>query len=238
MREYYNVNIQYSSEILNITGDFPHGPGPFPLIVMAPGEGYPSGGAVFEALARHLVSLGLALFRFDWRFSAPRVPNTGQEESAEDINLQSSSRYLDFSTAFEFAMAHPKSSKSQFAIGGKSLGSLVAWQYFMLNREVGCIVLLTPLLRPMEVELPSSIAAIEANYPGILSDTRDIAAFCGDTDPWCPAESLDLIAGKIFTVVVKGDHSFGTKWWLTRRLSIRNVASQVGIFIRGSLRRR
>lgn len=165
--------------------DVPPGPGPFPALIFAPGQRYPMRLPIPEWLARHLPARGIALFRFDW--SAP-----GAE--ADDLRAM-----------LERVRADARIAPGNIWVGGKSLGTVFAWQLLAAEPALRGAVQVTPLcsLPPGEPD----------PYPGIEHEQRPLLLLSGDQDPLCETGALYRFAaraaGPVRVDVIGGGHDLG-----------------------------
>ena len=165
--------------------DLPPGPGPFPALVFAPGQRYHMRLPIPVQLARHLVLRGIALFRFDW--STP-----GAEAD-------------DFRAMLALVRKEPRVDPRNIWVGGKSLGTVEAWQLLGVEPALCGAVLLTPLCSPPDGEY--------APYPGIESEWRPLLLLSGDQDRLCEPAALYRFAasaaGAVRVNVISGGHDLG-----------------------------
>src|SRR5688572_4029836 len=112
--------------------DLPPGAGPFPALVFAPGQRYHMRLPIPEHLAKQLVPRGIAIFRFDW---------SGPGSEADDLRA-----------TLALARADPRVDPRNIWIGGKSVGSIHAWERLAAEPALRGAVLLTPICSPAEGE--------------------------------------------------------------------------------------
>ncbi len=189
---------------LSVVAEFPPGDGPFPAMVLAPGQSYHMGKPVMEESARALWERGVAVFRFDWSyFTAHPQGQPSDDLSAEMTEMQS---------VIAAAVGHPMVQADQVSVGGKSLGSLVAWRAFAADQGLRSAVLLTPLLSrlPEGSTVPQSYA--DEHYPGLQAEHRPVLLVAGDQDPSCAPSIVYALAaasaGPAQVAMVGGDHAF------------------------------
>lgn len=191
---------------LEVIPEFPPGPGPFPAMVLAPGQGYHMESPALSHVARALVDSGVAVFRFNWSYwsQTPRgKPSDGLSTELRDMQQ-----------VIAQARADSRVMSSSVSVGGKSLGSLVAWRALKADPALTGAVLLTPVcsqaISPMKPD--QSIPAV--NYPGIEQERRPLLFVLGDSDPLCDPKVLLRFAaeaeGGVRVSVVDGDHSFNS----------------------------
>jgi predicted alpha/beta-hydrolase family hydrolase len=191
--------------MVEVIVDLPPGEGPFPALVLAPGQGYHMALPALQETSRRLVTHGVAVYRFNWAYFT-KNPNILEPSSDLSNELQ------DLQTVISLARANPRIAQQNLFIGGKSLGSLVAWRALVKDNSIHGGLFLTPVC----VDLKSSEAApnAEINYPGLSEEHRPIAFIAGDHDPLCSPPVLYRFAskagGSARVAIVGGDHSFET----------------------------
>src|SRR6218665_365978 len=122
---------------IEVLGDLPAGRGPFPALVLAPGQGYHKGMPVLDQLARTLVARQVAVYRFDWAYFS-RTPR-GRPSEGLALELE------DMQAVIALARAEPRVAGARIAVGGKSLGSLLAWRALQADPALTAALLLTPV---------------------------------------------------------------------------------------------
>ncbi len=194
--------------ILEAVVDFPDGKGPFPTLVLAPGQAYHLGLPVIAQTAHKLVEQGFAVYRFNWAYYT-RDQRAGQPSDDLAAELQ------DLLAVVDFARADSRVDRSRLAVGGKSLGSVVAWQALAKDKAIRAGLFLTPVCSQGVLKDVSAEIAAAQNYPGISIEKRPIALVSGDQDPLCSAALLyrfaSSAAGLARVAVVGGDHGFGNR---------------------------
>jgi len=183
---------------------FPSGPGPFPTIVLAPGAGYHMALPIMEEAARQFVERGIAVVRFDWGYFSAEPKG----RPSKDLVLEAE----DMTAVLERSRRDVRVAKDRLFVGGKSLGSGVAWKLLSTDRNIRGAVLLTPVCSSTKNGVVRSEA--EENYPGIAPETRPLLFVFGEQDPYCVASVMYRYAGSaggaVRVDVIGGDHSFGT----------------------------
>lgn len=199
-----------AGEQLAVIADFPPGESKYPAIVLAPGQGYHMSLPAMEATARALTEQGIAVFRFNWAYFTAQPK--GQPSSDLSKELQ------DFQAVLAAARKHPKVMAQNLSVGGKSLGSLVAWRAFAADSQLRSALLLTPVCSrvPKGETLPRSEA--KQNYPGLEAVQRLTLLILGDKDPLCAPSVLyahlaaGVAAGSAARLarlaIVGGDHGY------------------------------
>ena len=193
---------------LEIAAEFPSGSGPFPAIVLAPGQGYHLAMPALQQTAKQLLAHGIAVYRFNWTYFT-KDPKDGKPSTDLSKELE------DLHTVLRIARTEPRVAKDKLSIGGKSLGSVVAWKAFALDRSLRSGVFLTPVCSRLLAGQTQPTDFSDGNYPGITTERRPMLFIVGDQDPLCAPSVLYSFAaraaGKARVVIVGGDHSFGNK---------------------------
>jgi predicted alpha/beta-hydrolase family hydrolase len=189
-------NIQHISS-------FPKGNGPFPNLVLAPGAGYHMQLPLMEEIDRQLVNNGIAVIRFNWAYF-----NSKTRKASPSLNLDL--EYEDFLTVLNHAKADTRTDKGNLFIGGKSLGTGVAWRLFKNLSDLKALVLLTPICS--KTVDGSTTSEIEQNYPQLNKETRPVLFIMGDQDPVCASHILfpylaDL-KNNMTASIIGGNHGF------------------------------
>ena len=190
---------------VEIRAEFPKGNGPFPAVILAPGQGYHMDLPILQEAAERLVADGFAVYRFNWAYFT-RDPKQG--EPSEDLSLE----VEDMATVLAAARSDKRVDASRISAAGKSLGSMVAWRLFRREPGLHKGVFLTPVCVNDDGK-PDPQAAF-VNYPGSAEEKRPVAFVSGDHDPLCANAALYDFAvrsgGQMRVAVVSGDHVFGT----------------------------
>ena len=191
---------------LQVVADLPAGAGPFPAIVLAPGQGYHMALPAMEQTARRLVVQGIAVYRFNWAYFSDKVKGGSP---SDDLSKE----LEDLRTVLAVARAEPRVNPSQLSVGGKSLGSLVAWRAFAADPSLRSGLFLTPVCSHVPKGQTSMVEVADENYPHVAKEHRPMAFIAGDRDPLCAPAVLYRFAAKAGTTarvaVVGGDHGFG-----------------------------
>jgi len=186
---------------LAVRAEFPPGPGPFPTLVLAPGAGYHMDLPVLAETARQLLARGVAVWRFNWAyFTADRAGGRPSDE----LELERE----DLVAVLDRALADPRVARERVLVGGKSMGSLVAWSVLRERPAVRAAVLLTPVCSSAKGGVP--VAEFEQNYPGAAEERRPLLLVSGDQDPLCAPSVLYRLAalppGPVRVAVLDGNH--------------------------------
>lgn len=183
--------------------DYPAGAGPFPAVVLAPGQGYHMALPAMAQTAAALVGRGYAVYRFNWSY--------WQREPRGEPSDNLATELQDLQRVIQRARADQKVDAARLGVAGKSLGSLVAWQALQADATLLFAALLTPVCSEQVVGGGATSAAA-ANYPDIDKEARPLAFVLGDADPLCEPKLLYQHAAKakgpVRIDVVGGDHSF------------------------------
>ncbi len=212
---------------LQVQADFPAGPGPFPAVVLASGTGYHMALPVLEQSARRLNVAGIAVYRFNWAYFSPSDGKPGRP--SEDLSLE----LEDMASVLALARADARVDKGRISVGGKSMGSVVAWRTLRADPALRSGLFLTPICSPQAKDETMPHGVAEANYPGLAEESRPTSFIAGDRDPLCAPAFLYRFAalnagGKARVAVIGGDHSFETQAKATAKGAIahaRNIAA-------------
>ncbi len=187
---------------LSVIADFPPGKGPFPAIVLAPGQEYHMRLPLLRETARALAAQGLAVFRFDWSYFTAQPRGRPSDDLSKELQ--------DLQAVLAAARRHPKVAGKNVSVGGKSLGSLVAWRAFASDASLRSGLFLTPLCGSVPKGEPLTEA--QRNYPGFESERRATLFITGIRDPLCAASTLYRFAangpGVERVAIVGGDHGY------------------------------
>lgn len=190
---------------MEVNAEFPGGSGPFPAIVLAPGQGYHMACAAMEQTARSLVSHGIAVYRFNWAyFTATPHPGSPSEDLAHELQ--------DMNAVLAIAEEEPRVARGKLSVGGKSLGSIVAWRVLAGNPLLQVGLFLTPICShiPDGQSAPRSVA--DETYPGVAAESRPLLFISGDQDPQCALPILYRFAAnagsRARVSIVGGNHNF------------------------------
>lgn len=191
---------------LEVVADFPAGAGPFPAVVLAPGQGYHLALPALAQTAQQLVAHGIAVYRFNWAYfsSNPKAGRPSDDLSNELEDLQS---------VLKMARAEPRVAQDKVSVGGKSLGSLVAWKALSSDPSLRTGVFLTPVCSRTSGAEAQDFS--DANYPGVTAERRPVLFVAGDRDPLCAPRVLYAFAarshGNTHVAIIGGDHGFENK---------------------------
>ncbi|HEY9100600.1 alpha/beta family hydrolase [Chitinimonas sp.] len=189
---------------ISILADLPEGEGPFPALVLAPGQGYHMQMPLLAKLSTALRGRGVAVLRFDWAFYTQQ-PQRGEVSADLVPELE------DMATVLAHARQHARIDPKRIMAGGKSLGSLVGWRLLQQEGGLKAGLLLTPVCSRQE---PGGVVVGELarNYPGLEQEDRPLAWIAGERDPYCDAPLLYQFAGSagrsVRVSLIGGDHSF------------------------------
>ncbi|MDB5861962.1 MAG: hypothetical protein JWQ76_5651 [Ramlibacter sp.] len=174
----------WSEGVPDHIADMPAGDGPFPALIFAPGQRYHMRLPIPVQVANQVVPRGIAVFRFDW--SAP-----GAE--ADDLRAM-----------LALVRSDPRVDPRNIWVGGKSVGTILAWQLLAAEPALRGAVLLTPICTPPEGGDP---------YPGVEREQRPLLLLSGDQDRLCEPKALYRFAasaaGAVRVDVVSGGHDLG-----------------------------
>lgn len=186
---------------IEVLEDRPAGNGPFPTVILGSGAGYTMKLPILERVAQALVAQGIAVFRFNWAYEV-KDPGHGTQSKDRSAEIE------DMTTVLALARKQSWVDPNRLAVGGKSLGSIIAWRVLRAEPDVKGALLLTPVCSP-----PGPTATPpEANYPDVASEARPSAWVLGDHDVVCRTPILyrfvAAAGGPTRIDVVAGNHTF------------------------------
>ena len=185
---------------VDVIADYPSGKGPFPALVLASGIGSDARQPLAEAVSKAVTAKGVAVYRFNWAYwvkdGAKGKPSRDRHEELEDIQ-----------SVIALSKTDPAIDPSRVAVGGKSLGSFVAWRAFRVDPSVKVSVELTPLCS----QFTPPVTDFHGYYTTYDQEVRPSLWILGDHDPACAPKTLYLAlsqaAGNARIVVLSGNHS-------------------------------
>ncbi len=190
--------------MVEIIQELPKGSGPFPVVILAAGQGYHMRLPLMEKLSQSLAAKGIAVLRFDWAYF---TADPKQGKSSPDLSAE----FEDMKTVVDFARGDQRFDKNRLMIGGKSLGSIIAWKVFRATPDLRGVLLLTPICGPGKSS-PSRLPTAEESYPDLSQETRPIEFISGENDPACLSAKLYQFAAdskvRVRVAVIGGDHTF------------------------------
>lgn len=187
---------------LSVLIDVPEGAGPFPAIVMAPGQGYHMRLPLMAQGAERLRAAGVLVYRFDWAYRGKSGP---AGEPSEGLLAEEEDIASVLATLRKDARANPK----QLFVAGKSMGSVLAWRVMQKESGLRGGVFLTPICSHDKGGVIESDA--DENYPLAARVKAATLFLAGDQDPMCAPVPLYRFAaslgGETRVAVVAGNHS-------------------------------
>lgn len=179
----------------------PDTPGPFPVLVLGSGSSYPMRLPVLQSVAEGLQRQGIAVARFNWAYQL-RDPQHGKPSADRQQEIE------DMATVLAHVQQSTWADKRRVLLGGKSLGSIIAWQLFQQHPEISGAVLLTPVCSSASTD---KAVHFETNYPALASEQRRSLWIQGNSDPVCNTGELyrHLASNPLArAVVLSGNHGF------------------------------
>jgi dienelactone hydrolase len=203
---------------ITVTTNFPEGTGPFPAIVLGPGTGTMKQ-KINEVVESELLKHNIAVFRFEWAFYV-------KDKNAKPSDTDRSPEIEDFTTVLGLAKADKRVNRNHIIVGGKSRGTVIAWQVLRTDPTLKGILQLTPVCSKEGF-------TADQLYPEINSEPRPSLWIAGDADSACQPKTLySFLAragGAARAAIVIGDHGLATDSTshLTAELSADFVSSVV-----------
>ena len=182
--------------------DLPSTKGPYPLVVVAPGQGYHARLPLPESLVKALNSEGIAVVRFNWSYF---VKDAKTGKPSPDLSLEVD----DMTAVMSEVQKLPAVDSARIAVAGKSLGRLVGWRVFKTQPKLKAAALLTSVC--IDNAKTEAVDGMMENYPDITANNRPLLLISGEIDPLCPLPMLYTNAVKIpraRAVGIGGRHSF------------------------------
>jgi dienelactone hydrolase len=145
------------------------------------------------------------VYRFNWAyFTATPKPGSPSEDLSNELQ--------DINAVLATAVAEPRVAKGKLSVGGKSLGSVVAWSALVKNSALQAGLFLTPVCSHTPEGQTKPVFLGEENYPGVASEKRPLLFVAGDKDPLCAPEMLYRFAansgGPARVAIVGGNHGY------------------------------
>lgn len=180
---------------VHVIAHVPQSQKPLRALLVAPGKSCNAKGSLFEALGQMGEKKGLVVFRFEWSYC-----NNNPQRPSPSPGLKN--EIEDFQTVLTFMKSLSSVNSQEIFIGGKSLGSVVAYSVFSQFPLAKGAVMLTPVC-----------TGDGEYYPGFKKDPRPLLFALGNKDPDnCAipvlAKLLKDAGPHIRTVIVGGDHGF------------------------------
>jgi dienelactone hydrolase len=184
-----------------VIAERPPGKGPFPAVVLGSGSGYHQRLPLLAETAKALLRSGVAVYRFDWAYFV-RDPAQGKQSASRADEIE------DMQAVITAARSAPWVDQRRLYVGGKSLGSIIAWRVLRADPSLAGALLLTPVCnKPTDASF-----SIEKNYPDLLAEQRPVQWILGDRDPACEPRTLYRFLGAAPIAhrvsILSGNHSF------------------------------
>ena len=186
---------------VEVIEDYPAGTGPFPVLILASGIGYDARRPLPEAISKAATARGIAVYRFNWAYwvkdGATGKPSSDRREELEDLQ-----------SVIALSKTDPAVDPTRLVVGGKSLGSFVAWRAFQADPSIKASVELTPLCS----QFTPPVTDFPGYYTAYAKEVRPSLWLLGDNDPACAPKTLYAalsgVAGHARIVVLSGNHTF------------------------------
>jgi len=186
---------------VEVIEDYPAGKGPFPVLILASGIGSDARQPLPEAVSKAATAKGIAVYRFNWAYwvkdGANGKPSSDRHEELEDLQ-----------SVIALSRTDPAIDPTRVAVGGKSLGSFVAWRAFGADSSIKASVELTPLCS----QFTPPVTDFPGYYTAYDKQVRPSLWLLGDNDPACAPKTLygalSGVAGNARIVVLSGNHGF------------------------------
>jgi hypothetical protein len=194
--------------VVEVIAELPPGSGPFPALILAPGQGYHMNLPAIEQPAKRLLAQGVAVYRFNWAYFSRTSPGGSP---SDDLSTE----IEDLASVIARVRSEPRVDQRKISVGGKSLGSVVAWRVLREDKSLRSGLFLTPICSSLPKGATQPISEADENYPGLSTEQRRVTFIAGDRDPLCSPGVLYRFAASsvapIRVAVVGGDHGFGNR---------------------------
>ncbi|MGP1718012.1 MAG: alpha/beta hydrolase family protein [Methylophilus sp.] len=180
---------------ITVVANFPEGPGPFTTVILGPGTGTMKQ-KINEVVERELLKNNIAVYRFEWAFYV-------KDKNSKPSDTDRSPELEDFSTVIALAKADKHVDPKSIIVGGKSRGTVIAWQMLRNDPTLKGILQLTPVCSKQGF-------TADQLYPDLASESRPSLWIAGDADSACNINTLyGFLAhagGPARAAIVIGDH--------------------------------
>ncbi len=176
-----------------------YNPGMAKGVLFGPGQGCNPRRDMYDRFGSEAVKNGFTMVKLTWAYCVKGGPYAGPSEDLADERE-------DFTTALTYMKENLAIAPENTIIGGKSLGTYVAFDKFMSAPELPALILLTPICT---VNGKNTFAEF---YPGLEKQTRPVYMAIGMNDQLCQVSHFhEYVAGhaKYFRpLIIAGDHGF------------------------------
>jgi len=194
-----NVDTPRGSPI-SVVANFPEGKGPFHAVILGPGTGTMKQ-KINEVVERELLKHNIAVFRFEWAFYV-------KDKNGKPSDTDRSPEIEDFTTVVALAKADKRVDPNAIIVGGKSRGTVIAWQILRNDSTLKGILQLTPVCSKEDF-------TADQLYPDIANERRPSLWIAGDADSACNPKTLysflSRAGGPARAAIVIGDHGLATE---------------------------
>uniref|UniRef100_UPI004036AADF alpha/beta hydrolase family protein n=2 Tax=Methylophilus sp. TaxID=29541 RepID=UPI004036AADF len=180
---------------ITVVANFPEGPGPFTTVILGPGTGTMKQ-KINDVVERELLKNNIAVYRFEWAFYV-------KDKNNKPSDTDRSPELEDFSTVVALAKADKHVDPKAIIVGGKSRGTVIAWQILRNDPTLKGILQLTPVCSKEGY-------TADQLYPDLASERRPSLWIAGDADSACNIKTLygflAKAGGTARAAIVTGDH--------------------------------
>ncbi|MFD1121447.1 alpha/beta family hydrolase [Methylophilus flavus] len=180
---------------ITVVANFPEGTGPFTTVILGPGTGTMKQ-KINEVVERELLKNNIAVYRFEWAFYV-------KDKNSKPSDADRSPEIEDFSTVVALAKADKHVNTKSIIVGGKSRGTIIAWQVLRNDPSLKGILQLTPVCSKEGF-------TADQLYPELGDERRPSIWIAGDADSACNINTLySFLAragGPARAAIVVGDH--------------------------------
>jgi alpha/beta superfamily hydrolase len=180
---------------ISVVASFPEGQGPFTTVILGPGTGTMKQ-KINEVVEHELLQNNIAVYRFEWAFYV-------KDKNSKPSDTDRSPELEDFASVVALAKADKKVDAKAIIVGGKSRGTVIAWQILRNDPSLKGILQLTPVCSKQGF-------SADQLYPDLASERRPSLWIAGDADSACNINTLygflAKAGGPARAAIVVGDH--------------------------------
>jgi len=146
-----------------------------------------------------LIKHNIAVFRFEWAYYV-------KDKNGKPSDSDRVPEIEDFRTVVSLAKADKRVDANAIIVGGKSRGTIIAWQTLRADPGLKGILQLTPVCT-------KDGFTVDQLYPELQLESRPSLWISGDADPACSNKKLYNFlsdsGGPARIAILRGDHGLG-----------------------------
>lgn len=188
----------------------PNGQGPFPVLIIAPGQGYHKDLPIPVELSAAALKQNYITLRFNWKYQTDGgSPSVDFKNEIEDLE-----------SVITYARSLKNSDQNKILMAGKSLGTVVSYEVFQKDQSLHSLYLLTPICTQYWNERGEEVPpfpTMEKYYPLLKTEKRPVHITVGDKDRLCELKMLYEFLSQTDRAptlsIVGGDHGLNLGPW-------------------------